>query len=46
MNLIKPLKLRTKINENFDTSDASSLYGFTKLSSEKIIKEFSLSEKH
>ena len=44
MNLIKPLKLRKKINENFNTSDACSFYGYTKLSSEKMIKEFSLSE--
>ncbi len=44
INLIKPLKLRKKINENFNTLDACSLYGYTKLSSEKMIKEFSLSE--
>ena len=39
LNLLKPIKLKTKINENFDTSSASSLYGFTKLSSEKLIQE-------
>ena len=37
----KPIKLKTKINENFDTSSPSSLYGFTKLGSEKLIQEFS-----
>ena len=38
-NLLKPIKIKTKINENFETSSASSLYGFTKLSSEKLIQE-------
>ena len=38
-NLVKPIKIKTKINENFETSSASSLYGFTKLSSEKLIQE-------
>ena len=38
-NLKKPLKIKKMINENFNTSDASSLYGFTKLASEKLIKE-------
>ena len=38
-NIIKPLKIKYKINENFTTSSASSLYGFTKLASEKLIKE-------
>ena len=38
-NLLKPLKLKYKINENFTTSSASSLYGFTKLASEKLIRE-------
>jgi CDP-paratose 2-epimerase len=37
--LSKPIKIKKKINEKFDTSSASSLYGFTKLSSEKLIKE-------
>tara|TARA_X000000950_G_C13905910_1_gene656829 strand:+ start:684 stop:1712 length:1029 start_codon:yes stop_codon:yes gene_type:complete len=37
--LKKPLKIKKKINESFETSLASSLYGFTKLSSEKLIKE-------
>ncbi len=38
-NLLKPLRIKYKINENFVTSSASSLYGFTKLASEKLIKE-------
>ena len=38
-NIVKPLKIKYKINENFTTSSASSLYGFTKLASEKLIKE-------
>ena len=37
--IIKPLKIEYKIGENFTTSSASSLYGFTKLASEKLIKE-------
>ena len=40
-NISKPIKLKTKINENFDTSGPCSLYGFTKLASEKLIQEFS-----
>ena len=40
VNLNKPLKIKTKINEQFQTANASSLYGFTKISSEKLIKEF------
>ena len=39
MNLSKPLNIRKPINENFETSEPSSLYGFTKLASEKLIKE-------
>ena len=35
----KPLKIKQKIDENFETQSASSLYGFTKLASEKLIKE-------
>ena len=34
-----------KINEKFDTSSPKSLYGFSKLSSEELIKEFSFSNK-
>ncbi len=39
-NFKKPIKRKNIINENFPTSEASSLYGFTKLASEKLIKEF------
>ena len=35
----KPISKIKKIDENFITSEASSLYGFTKLASEKLIKE-------
>ena len=38
-NIFKPIKIKKKINENFETSAASSLYGFTKLASEKLIRE-------
>ena len=40
LNLKKPLKTNKKINENFETQFPSSLYGFTKLASEKLIREF------
>ena len=40
-DLKKPIFLKKKINEEFDTSSPCSLYGFTKLSSEKMIQEFS-----
>lgn len=36
----KPLKTNIKITEKFATDSASSLYGFTKIASEKLIKEF------
>ncbi len=39
-NLIEPINKFKKIKEDFPTSEPSSLYGFTKLSSEKLIKEF------
>ena len=39
-NLIKPINKFKKIKEDFPTNEPSSLYGFTKLSSEKLIKEF------
>ena len=39
LNLNQPLKINKKINENFTTETASSLYGFTKFASEKLIKE-------
>ena len=35
-----PLKIGKKISEKFETESASSLYGFTKIASEKLIKEF------
>ena len=38
-NLQKPIKIRKKINEKFNTCSPSSLYGFTKLASEKLIIE-------
>ena len=36
-SLNQPLKINKKINENFTTETASSLYGFTKFASEKLI---------
>lgn len=41
LNLSNPIILKNIVNEKFETSLASSLYGFTKLSSEKLIREFS-----
>ena len=38
--LSKPIKINKKIDTSFDTSLPSSLYGFTKIASEKLIKEF------
>ena len=38
--ILKPLKIKKIINEKFSTNSASSLYGFTKFASEKLIKEF------
>ena len=35
----KPLNIKYKINERFSTNSPSSLYGYTKLSSEKLIQE-------
>ena len=40
LNINKPIKIQKKIDEKFDTQNPSSLYGFTKLASEKLIKEF------
>ena len=40
LNLKQPLKINKTIDEHFETESASSLYGFTKLASEKLIKEF------
>ena len=39
LNISRPLKVKRKIDENFETATASSLYGFTKLASEKLICE-------
>ena len=39
-NLLKPIKIKKKIDETFDSHSVSSLYGFTKFASEKLIKEF------
>ena len=39
-NLNKSITTKKVIGEYFPTSEASSLYGFTKLSSEKLIREF------
>ena len=41
LNLKKKINIKKTISENFKTQSASSLYGFTKLASEKLIKEFS-----
>ena len=40
-NLRKEIKIKKKINENFDTLKPKSLYGFTKFASELLIEEFS-----
>jgi CDP-paratose 2-epimerase len=39
--ILKPLKINKQIDINFDTSSPKTLYGFTKLASEELIKEFS-----
>jgi CDP-paratose 2-epimerase len=38
-DLTKPINKKIIIDEKFETNSASSLYGFTKFSSEKLIKE-------
>ena len=40
LNLKNKIKVKNVIDENFETQLPSSLYGFTKLASEKLIKEF------
>ncbi len=40
-NFSRPITSRMKVNEKFETSSPNSLYGYTKLSSENLIKEFS-----
>ena len=37
--VLKPLKIKREIDETFSVDSASSLYGFTKLASEKLIRE-------
>ena len=44
-NLKKPIKVQKSINEKFDTHTACSLYGFTKLASEKLIQEMFFKKK-
>tara|TARA_B100000886_G_scaffold73897_1_gene47649 strand:+ start:3339 stop:4367 length:1029 start_codon:yes stop_codon:yes gene_type:complete len=44
-NFKKEIKIKEKINENFETTLPSSLYGFTKLASEKLIKEMFFNRK-
>ncbi len=43
-NIINKINLKYMIDENFETNSAKSLYGFSKLSSEHLIKEFSYSD--
>ena len=40
-NLTKDIKIKKKIDENFNTLKPKSLYGFTKFASELLIEEFS-----
>ena len=44
-NFKKRINIKEKINENFETTLPSSLYGFTKLASEKLIKEMFFNRK-
>ena len=44
-NINKPIKIKKVIDEKFDTFSASSLYGFTKLASEKLIQEIFFKKK-
>ena len=37
--ILAPIKIKKEIDEKFSTENNSSLYGFTKLASEKLIKE-------
>jgi len=39
LKILKPFKIKKKIDEKFSVESVSSLYGFTKLASEKLIKE-------
>jgi len=38
--IFNPIKVNKMVDETFETASASSLYGFTKLASEKLIQEF------
>ncbi len=40
-NISKKIKIKRKINENFNTLKPKSIYGFTKFASELLIEEFS-----
>lgn len=40
-NYKKKLNIKNKINENFSTKGPKSLYGFTKLASEELLREYS-----
>ena len=40
-NYKKKIKIKNEINENFSTKGPKSLYGFTKLASEELLREFS-----
>ncbi len=42
-NIKKPIKIKKKIDESFSTDTYCSLYGFTKIASERLIQEFSFS---
>lgn len=44
-NLKNPLKIKYKINENFNCSSPKSIYGMTKFASEELIKEYSFAFK-
>jgi len=43
-NILNKINLKFKVNEKFETKLAKSLYGFSKLSSEHLIKEYSYSD--
>tara|TARA_Y100000294_G_C8514997_1_gene320439 strand:+ start:57 stop:1082 length:1026 start_codon:yes stop_codon:yes gene_type:complete len=44
-NLTKPIKIKKKIDISFPLNGAKSIYGFSKLSSEELIKEFNYTNK-
>ncbi len=44
-NILNPIKIKKVVDEKFDTFAASSLYGFTKLASEKLIQEIFFKKK-